>query len=116
MGAIYRNAYPGDLGLRHYVRHLLFLKPYVLIVVDDIAMEEAAELELRFHPEQPRVEQDGDAFLIQGKRTALRIDPLTPEAVDISAEDVEAEGRREQKDAMFTVRLSQSVSGTGVCP
>ena len=32
------EAYPRDIGLRHYVRHLLFLKPDVLIVVDDIAL------------------------------------------------------------------------------
>jgi len=101
------EAYPRDLGLRHYIRHLLFLKPDVLIVVDDIELDEASELELRFHPEQRQVERDGGALLIRGEQAGLRLEPLTGEDVSIAAEDVAAEGRHGERDvSMFTVRLN----------
>ncbi|MFQ6132384.1 MAG: DUF4962 domain-containing protein [Armatimonadota bacterium] len=105
------EAYPRDLGLRHYVRHLLFLKPDVLIVVDDIELDEPAPLELRFHPEQAKAEREGGAFIIGGGRSVLRLEPLTTEGVDASAEDVAAEGRHGERDeTMFTVRLSTTAS------
>ena len=101
------EAYPRDIGLRHYIRHLLFLKPDVLIVVDDIAMDETSKLELRFHPENSQVTRDSEAFLIRGKKSVLRLEPLTSEDVSISAEDVATEGRHgEENQSMFTVRLN----------
>jgi hypothetical protein len=59
------EAYPKELGVRRYVRHLLFVKPDVLIVVDDITRDKSGDLELRFHPEQDKADRDGDAFLAQ---------------------------------------------------
>ena len=101
------EAYPRDIGLRHYVRHLIFLKPDVLIVIDDIELDESRELELRFHPEQGEAQKDGNAFSIKGKNTLMRIDLLTDADVKISAEDVAAEGRHGEADwSMFTMRMS----------
>ena len=34
------EAYPRDIGLRRYIRHLIFLKPEVLIIIDDIELDE----------------------------------------------------------------------------
>jgi len=100
------EAYPRDIGLKHYVRHLLFLKPDVLIVIDDISLDQESDLELRFHPEQDRVEQDGQAFTIQGEKTALRLELLTRDDVSISAEKVAGEGRHGGESfSMFTVRV-----------
>jgi hypothetical protein len=88
------------------VRHLLFVKPDVLIVIDDIAVEGERDLELRFHPEATRAEQKGQGFLIRGEKAALRIDLLTPDGVTLSAEDVAGEGRHGGEFSMFTVRLA----------
>jgi len=101
------EAYPRDIGLRHYVRHLIFLKPDVLIVIDDIELDESRELELRFHPEQGEAQRTGNAFSIKGENTLMRIDPLTDANVKISAEDVSGEGRHGEADwSMFTIRMS----------
>ncbi|MFA6546435.1 MAG: heparinase II/III family protein, partial [Limisphaerales bacterium] len=101
------EAYPRTLGLRRCVRHLIFLKPDVLIVGDDIALDQPHDLELRFHPESSSTVRDGRAFLFQTKRSTLRIDPLTPDHVALSAEDVAAADRHGgQTDKMFTVRMS----------
>jgi len=101
------EAYPRDIGLRHYIRHLIFLKPDVLIVIDDIELDEARELELRFHPEQDKAQKDGNIFRIKGENTLMRIEPLTDASISISAEDISGEGRDGEADwGMFTIRMN----------
>ncbi|MFC1712378.1 DUF4962 domain-containing protein [Candidatus Poribacteria bacterium] len=105
------EAYPRDIGLRSYTRHLIFLKPDVLIVVDDIELDEAKELELRFHPEQGAAQKDGKTFLVKGENTLMRVDPLTGANVNISAEDIAGEGRHGEADwSMFTIRMNTQSS------
>ncbi|MHB9031366.1 MAG: DUF4962 domain-containing protein, partial [Candidatus Latescibacterota bacterium] len=52
-------AYPHEAGLKRFVRRLLFLKPDILIVADDIDLDRHRALELRFHPEQQKGTRDG---------------------------------------------------------
>jgi hypothetical protein len=100
------EAYPRDLGLRRFVRRLIFVKPDVLIVADDILLDKEASLELRFHPEKA-AERDGNVFLATGKRATLRLEPLTVEGIQIAGEFEPLPGRQEQaKAGMFTIRLS----------
>ncbi len=56
------EAYSPKVGLRRFVRHLVFLKPDVLIVADDIEMNHDAALELRFHPERP-MRREANGFI-----------------------------------------------------
>ncbi len=101
-------AYPRALGLRRYVRHLLFLKPDALVVCDDIALDHPRALELRFHPEHRLTARDGQAFLFQTGQSTLRLDPLTPGDARLSAEDITAADRHgADKQKLFTVRLNQ---------
>jgi hypothetical protein len=100
------EAYPRDLGLKRFVRHLIFVKPDVLIVADDILLDKEASLELRFHPEQEAV-RDGNVFLATGKRAILRLEPLATEGIQIAGEPVPLPGRHHQENtSMFTIRLS----------
>ena len=100
------EAYPKELGVRRYVRHLLFVKPDVLIVVDDVALDKAGDLELRFHPEQDKAERDGEAFLTRGKKAVLRLEPLTGHDIEIAAQAIRAEGREGgEATTMHTIRL-----------
>jgi hypothetical protein len=101
------EAYPRDIGLKHYIRHLLFLKPNnVLIVVDDVELDNDSEMELRFHPEYNQVSNDGDALIIQGKEAFLRLELLTSEGVNISVGDISGEGRHGENDfSMFSINL-----------
>ena len=102
------EAYPAALGVRRYVRHLLYLKPDVLIVCDNITLDQPRDLELRFHPESRANAREGRAFFFQTKRSTLRLDPLTPDQVSLSVEDLAAADRHGGKsDTLFTVRLGK---------
>lgn len=102
------QAYPADLGIERFERHLLFVKPDILLVIDDIRLKEPREMELRFHPEQQRCERTGKAFSFQGKTASLRLEPLAPDGARIEAADVAIVDRHGGKDtSMFTVRLTR---------
>ncbi|MBN1292188.1 MAG: DUF4962 domain-containing protein [Candidatus Latescibacteria bacterium] len=98
-------AYPQEFGLQRFTRHILFVKPDILIVADDIVVNSPRDLELRFHPEQFDTVQDNGSFLFLGKKSVLRLDPLTSDGVDISAEVMTAEHDSGELDPINTVRL-----------
>lgn len=106
------EAYPRELGLRRYVRHLLYLKPDVLLVCDEVTTDQPRSLELRFHPESRQVARDGNAFILRGAKSVLRLEPLLAGAeVTVSAEDLAIEGRRGERDQkMFTLRLNKQAA------
>jgi hypothetical protein len=99
--------YRAETGVRRFVRRLLFLKPDVLIVLDDIEMDQARHLELRFHPEHRAQRVEDGAFLAQGKRAVLRIDPLTPAGVDITDGDTTGRDRDGNPMTLYAVRLKR---------
>lgn len=100
------SAYPRELGLERYRRHLLFLEPDVLIVVDDVLVDSDRALEVRFHPEATTPQKVDAAYRYRGEQSVLRIEPLTPDGVTISAEDLAAAGRHGEDDSrLHTVRL-----------
>ncbi|MGE5294307.1 MAG: heparinase II/III family protein, partial [Solirubrobacterales bacterium] len=84
-------AYPQSLGLKRYVRHLLFLKPDVLLVLDDVLCDSQRDLELRFHPAGTVAETIGNLCTIAGERTSLRMELLTSQNVTIQAEQPTAD-------------------------
>ncbi|MEI7732857.1 MAG: DUF4962 domain-containing protein [Verrucomicrobiota bacterium] len=101
------EAYPRKLGLQRYVRHLLFVKPDVLIVADDITMDRPADLELRFHPEAKTAQREGNQFSLRGANVVLNFMPLTTESVNVTAEELGAADRHGAKsDRQFTLRLA----------
>jgi hypothetical protein len=101
-------AYPTSLGLKRYLRHLLYVKPDVLIVLDDIVTEGDRDLELRFHPESKDIIEVGPGnFLAQGTLAKLHLRALTPAGVVSRAGEVAAAGRGEGVSApMAAVRLT----------
>jgi len=98
-------AYPRECGLRRFVRNLYFLKPDVLIVLDDIEAEPGRYLELRFHPEFPGTRQADGAFLFRGKKAVLRLESLTAEGVDIAAGNLRMVRENGSPGDLFTIRL-----------
>jgi hypothetical protein len=99
-------AYPVGAGLKRYVRHLLFLKPDVLIVADDIETTRDADLELRFHPEQQKADQDGAALLFRGRTSLLRLETLAPDGATTAAGVLAGVGRDgEAPLSLYTVQL-----------
>ena len=81
-----------ELGLQRFVRHLIFVKPDVLIVADDILLDKPSPLELRFHPEQ-QAERLATAFVAKGAKAVLRIEPLSTDGVHVSGESLPLAGQ-----------------------
>jgi hypothetical protein len=102
-----REAYPARSGLTRYLRHVVFLKPDVLIVADDVATDAPRTLELRFHPEERAAAEPDGSYLARGRSALLRIEPLTTEGVEVLAGDTPARARGETggTDTMFAIRL-----------
>ncbi len=65
------EAYSSEVGLRRYLRHLVFLKPDVLLVCDEVVTDKPRRLELRFHPETQTASRDGSAFVMRGGKSIL---------------------------------------------
>jgi hypothetical protein len=100
------EAYPEESGLRRYVRHLFFLKPDVLIVADEIVTDQPRALELRFHPERPAARGEEGAFLARGEKSALRIEVLTPEGAEVTAEELPARSQGHRQGGLLpTIRV-----------
>jgi hypothetical protein len=100
-------AYPRQLGLKRFVRHLLFVKPDVLLVLDDIVMEKPAPLELRFHTEQPLASAVAGAYLARGASAQLRLEPLTPDGLELSVAEDAIKGVHSGKTGkLSSLRLS----------
>src|SRR5690606_14304620 len=78
-------------GLEKYRRHLIFIKPSTLIVVDDIAANRSSEMELQYFPESGNIISigtSGDAYMAIGNDNLLKFQSLTPLAADVRMESV----------------------------
>ena len=105
------EAYARTNGLTRFVRHLLFLKPDVLIVADDIALDAARPLELRFHPENITTRAADGAFGFIGKKAALRIEPLSTARVEITTGEEATTGQMGKgAPGMFSIRLRNNTA------
>ena len=89
------GAYVPEAGLRRYVRRLIFWKPAILLVIDDIETDRPRNLELRLHP----VEKSG-----------VRIDDLTPEGVSTSKGIIEGKDREGGPFPQYTVRMQTNAA------
>ncbi len=97
--------YPAAAGLKRYLRSLYFLKPDVLILVDDIEAAEPRHLELRFHTESPCERKENGSFLARGPKAFLLIEPFTMDGVDATAGEIDGRDRNGKPMPMHTVRM-----------
>ncbi|OAS17950.1 Ig-like domain-containing protein [Paenibacillus oryzisoli] len=83
------QAYDSTLGLQKYKRHLIYMKPDILVVVDDIEVNEPKNLELRFFPESQNIQSLGDgSYLTTGGTANLRYKELTGSNITSSVDYV----------------------------
>ena len=76
--------YRDETGVEKYVRHLLFLKPDILIVVDDIQLSEPGNMELRFWPNTKEISNNQkNEYLMSGIHNKVRMITLTPKDVKV---------------------------------
>ncbi|MCU0915674.1 MAG: DUF4962 domain-containing protein [Planctomycetes bacterium] len=100
-------AYPKRAGLDRFVRHLLFVKPDVLILVDDIAVNAATDLELRLHTESTDCRQQEGGYLVTDKAVDLHVDLLTPDNVTLNAANLPIRGSHGRGASLFTMRFAK---------
>jgi hypothetical protein len=103
------SIYPANLGLKSFRRRLIFWKPDMLLVLDDIQTASPRRLELRFHPEFPAA-LEANALIARGPKSILRIDLLTPENVTISNGPMPSKTRDGKPSQLLTVRFETSTS------
>jgi len=103
------EAYPAGLGLKKFERHLLFIKPGILIVVDFVETDRPGTLALLFHPEATDIRKDGRVVTARGKTARLRLESLTPDAVRLTTGTVRIRRGEEKHGAetMPEVRLEK---------
>lgn len=78
-------AYEKTAGLKRFFRHLLYLKPDIWILVDELETEKPAVFEQRFHSPGGFTAMDERDWLACGQKTALRLAPLGPLPVQVRA-------------------------------
>jgi hypothetical protein len=104
------SQYHVNKGLTKYKRHMIYLKPDVLIVVDDIALTAPQNLELRFFPEQNSFIKTGAKYLTVGNKSKLEFTPLTPTGVTMKAENVNYYDRENHASQKLAYRLQNTTN------
>jgi len=67
----------GDLLTRFY-RWLIFIKPSILVIIDDVSSDRPRRYELLFHPDGDVREEDDNSFLIVNDDVFLKVQFLSP--------------------------------------
>lgn len=71
------SAYSSALGLEKFNRHMIYIKPDVLVVIDDIKLKQESDLELRFFPEsQDAIQLSDGSILVQNPNTRMLVQPI----------------------------------------
>ena len=104
------QAYAKATGLKRYLRHVLFLKPDVVIVADEIELAEPHKLELRLHPRNRAAQGADGAYVARSSKSVLRIQSLTPEGVAISEGDLPAKDREGKAVPLYGMRFEKEGS------
>jgi len=80
------QAYEHAANATHLIRHFVYLKPDIWLIIDDLAAAEPSTFELLFHSDHA-FRQIGDAqYAAGGEKGSVRLDCLYPEAVTIDCE------------------------------
>ncbi|MFC4777659.1 DNRLRE domain-containing protein [Paenibacillus sp. GCM10023252] len=102
------SQYHENKGLTKYKRHMIYLKPDVLIVLDDIALTAPQNLELRFFPEQNSYIKTGSKYLTVGKTSKMEFTPLTPDNAVVKAENVNYYNRENVASQKLAYRVQKT--------
>ncbi len=103
-------AYAASQAVRQFTRHMLFVKPNVLVVFDDIQLSQSLPMELRFHTETAPAASGAGVYLSQGANGVLRTEVLTPETATaaVGADQVTDSGAN--TFTMNSIRLQRTGS------
>ena len=75
------NAYVDEAGVRHFRRHLLFLKPDVIVVLDDVAVSRPSEIDWLLQTREKAVQRSEREFELLHGGVRLWLKPVLPERI-----------------------------------
>ncbi len=105
------GSYRAESGVTKFDRHLIFLKPDVLIVVDDIALKQAKNMKLRFWPQSQTITETANGYSVAGANTIMSITDLSGDTKACTTETVWLNTvTEERKSISFTKNAKQWVS------
>lgn len=93
-------AYKPEARLRRFFRHVLYLKPDVWILIDELESEIPSTFELRFHVPRAFTPAGEAVWLMRTDRTALQVQVLgpTPVAARAFRDRVQGIGARSERE------------------
>jgi uncharacterized protein (TIGR03437 family) len=103
-------SYSASQGVRKFRRHVIFIKPSALVVFDDIELERAAPMELRFHTEAKPESLATNVFVARGKQSVLSAEVLTPDLVDVSTGSAAVMDSSNNAINLTSIRLKRTAS------
>ncbi len=71
-------AYEDSIGLKRFVRHVLYLKPACWVIFDEVAAEEPVTFELNFHTHSPFTKVTDGHYAFTGQKGSLDLKVLAP--------------------------------------
>jgi hypothetical protein len=74
------------LGVRRFLRQIVFLKPDALVVADEVETDQPRSLELRFHPQFPSVTEKPGVYVSKGRKSVLRVETFPTDGVQVTAD------------------------------
>ena len=72
------NIYPDDLGLRKFLRHIIYLKPDIFIIVDELETENPSTFQWLLHYEGELQKTAHDTFTLTNEDVELMIKVVLP--------------------------------------
>lgn len=93
-------AYKPEARLRKFLRHLLYLKPDVWVLIDEVEAQADSTFELRFHALHAFTPVDAASWAMRGERGALRLWTLGPTASIAQPFQDEVKGMAMYRDRM----------------
>jgi len=78
------NIYRPEAGLSKYLRHVIFLKPDLIIIIDDLQAEESSKFEWMLHSPADIVKVSSNLYRVSAGTVLLDAEILLPSSVSVN--------------------------------
>jgi hypothetical protein len=80
------NVYPAASGPRKFLRHFVYFKPDIVVVVDDLEADRSTNIDWLLHTEQEFQRFDGQSFVARNGEVSMDVHFLLPTAAEARVE------------------------------
>jgi len=99
------DSYRASAGVTKFNRHLIHIKPDILIVADDIKLNKKGTMKLRFWPESQDITETSNGFLVNTAKNTMLINNLSENCGNAGAQTetvCKREETEERKSILYT--------------